>query len=68
MYKEFMRFITPFLVGIVLLILGWIRGDIAKLEMCFTNHLHEHREIATEYRATCIMLNSRLAAIEARIK
>lgn len=55
-YGTLLRFITPILITIALFILGMIRSDLKELEMHFTNHLSEHKqlEVNFEKRFSCL--------------
>jgi len=55
-YGALLRFITPILITIALFILGMIRSDLKELEMHFTNHLSEHKqlEVNFEKRFSCL--------------
>jgi len=41
-----LRFVTPFLVGVLVLMIGWLKGDIQYVKKLLENHLyHETAEI-----------------------
>jgi len=52
-----LRFITPVLVTIAIFLITWIKSDVGKLDVHFTNHLEHHQDLEVGYER-------RLTAIE----
>lgn len=55
---EKFRFITPILVTISILLLGWIKSDINQLNFHFTNHLEHHQDLEVGYERRLTELKS----------
>jgi len=60
-YGSLFRFITPALVTIAILLITWIKADVAKLDSHFTNHLAHHQDLEVGYER-------RLTSVESEIK
>lgn len=59
-YGEYFRFITPILVTIACILLGFLLSDMKELKLCFSNHLEHHRVMEVSWEG-------RLSGIETKL-
>ena len=60
-YGQMLRFITPVLITVAILLLNWLRTDISELKVHFTNHLSHHNSLEIGYEG-------RISKVEVELK